>query len=93
MLGNLRKDDFIGNCHYRVLWLNEYLQKKKKFTIDSLYNNLLKKNNKIFNNIDVIQVHPIIYKNKNLLKDFEEVHKCDALEVSIQFFLGSIPIE
>ena len=42
MLGNLRKDDFIGNCHYRVLWLNEYLQ-KKKFTIDSLYNNLLKK--------------------------------------------------
>ena len=33
MLGNLRKDDFIGNCHYRVLWLNEYLQKKKNLQL------------------------------------------------------------
>ena len=85
VLGNLNADDFIGNCHYRVMWLNEYLKEKKKLTIDSLYNNFLKTNNKIFRNTDVIQVHPITYKNKNLLRDFEEVHKCDALEASIQF--------
>ena len=34
---------------------------------------------------EVIQVQPITFKSKNLIKDFEEVHKCDALNKSLEF--------
>ena len=84
-LSRMRDDDLIGNCHNRVLWLNQFQTKKKKFTSDTLFNNLLKKDNKLLSQSDVIQVQPITFENKNLLKDFEEVHKCDALEKSLEF--------
>ena len=82
---NLRDNDLIGNCHNRVLWLNQLQAEKKKFTLDTLFNNLLKKDNEILSKSDVIQVQPITFKNKNLLEDFEKVHKCDALEESLRF--------
>lgn len=83
-LSQLNNDDLIGNCHYRVLWLNELKNKKTKFTTANLYDNFLKEDNKILKNIDVIQVQPILY-SKNLLQDFKDVHNCDALSESLKF--------
>ena len=34
--------DWIGTCQYRKLWLNDLYNKKQKFSISSLYSNLLK---------------------------------------------------
>jgi len=82
---NLGDNDLIGNCHNRVLWLNELIEKKKKFTTESLFDNFLKLENDILNKNDVIQVQPIIFEQKNLFEDFEEIHKCDALKKSIEF--------
>jgi hypothetical protein len=86
-LKNLNKNDIIGNCHNRVLWLDKLIDQKQKFTTESLYKNLLSNNNHKLNEYDVIQVQPITFKNKNLLSDFEEVHKTDALKKSV-FFLN-----
>jgi len=82
---NLKKNDLIGNCHNRVLWLNKLYTKKQKFSPDSLYKNLLSKNNPELLESDVIQVQPITLKDKNLLSSFEQVHKTDALKVCVSF--------
>ena len=42
---NLSKNDLIGNCHNRVLWLNNMYSKKQKFLFGNLHSNLLKPNN------------------------------------------------
>ena len=36
-LNNISDDDWIGNCHYRKLWLNDLYDKKQKFSTKSLY--------------------------------------------------------
>ena len=72
---NLNKDDLIGNCHNRVLWLDNIYTEKQKFSLSNLYSNLLKPSNDIFDKSDVIQVQPIIFKRKSLLTDFDTVHK------------------
>lgn len=84
-IDNLDNNDLIGNCHNRVLWLNDLIEEKKKFTSETLFENFLKPENNIFKNTDVIQVQPITFKKKNLLEDFEEIHKCDALAKSIEY--------
>ena len=61
---NLNKDDLIGNCHNRVLWLNNIYHKNQKFLFSNLYSNLLKPENDIFNISDAIQVQPITFKKK-----------------------------
>ena len=40
-LSSMKKDDLIGNCHYRKLWLNNFYKKKQRFAFSSLYSNLL----------------------------------------------------
>ena len=67
-LKDLNDKDWIGNCHYRKLWLNNIYDKKQKLSVDSLYSNLLKHNNKVFMDCDVIQVQPIFLKNENFRK-------------------------
>ena len=39
-LSNLKDDDLIGNCHNRVLWLNEFKINKTMLTTESLFDNL-----------------------------------------------------
>ena len=51
---NLNKDDLIGNCHNRVLWLDNIYTEKQKFSLSNLYSNLLKPSNDIFDKSDVI---------------------------------------
>ena len=45
-LKNMDENDWIGTCHYRRLWLNNLYKEKQKFSINSLYDNLLKSDNK-----------------------------------------------
>ena len=85
VISSFSNSDLIGFCHYRKLWMNQNLSKKNKFSIKSIYSNLLLENNPILKNSDCIQVRPIIFKKKNLFEDFQEVHKCDILEQSINF--------
>ena len=62
-LKGMDDDDWIGTCEYRKLWLNDLYNKKQKFSISSLYSNLLKTDNKIFSSCNVILVQPTIFKN------------------------------
>lgn len=78
-------NDFIGFCHYRKLWLDYLKDEKNKMSIKSIYTDLLKNTNTIFDKTDVIQAQPILFKNKNLLEDFLIVHKNNILEKSIDF--------
>ena len=84
-LKGLNDDDWIGTCHYRKLWLNNLYDEKQKLSVDSLYSNLLKPNNKIFMDCDVIQVQPIFFKNETIFESFYKVHKNNALENCINF--------
>ncbi len=90
---NLNNEDLIGNCHNRVLWLNKLIMEKKKFTTQSLYENLLRSDNDILKNSDVVQVQPIKFKNKNLFEDFDEVHKSDLLRKSLNFLDKDLSIK
>jgi hypothetical protein len=82
---NMNKNDMIGNCHYRKIWLNKLHTKKQKFSYQSLYNSLLSEKNKDLSDTDVFQIQPIKFKNKTLLEDFEDVHESDMLFKSISF--------
>ncbi len=79
------KSSWVGICHYRKLWLNNCFQHKRKLSAESLYSGLLREDNKLFQENDVLQVQPIIFKNKSLLDDFKEIHKTDALEECLNF--------
>ena len=69
-IDNLDNNDLIGNCHNRVLWLNELIENKKKFTNDSLFENFLRQENSILKNTDVIQVQPITFEKKKFVRRF-----------------------
>ena len=73
-------NDWVGNCHYRKLWLNNLYDKKQKFSYKSLYSNLLSPSNPILFNCDVIQVQPIFLKKETVFQQFENVHKKNVLE-------------
>lgn len=85
-INKMDENDFIGNCHYRKLWLDNLYNKKQKTSIRSLHSKLFKFNEKNLINLDAIQVQPIIFKNKNLFEDFFEIHKTDILKKSLEFF-------
>jgi len=84
-LKNLNENDWIGTCHYRKLWLNNLYERKQKLSISSLHSNLLKPNNKIFADCDVVQVQPIFLKNETIFEQFEKVHKSKVLENCVNF--------
>lgn len=89
LINNFSKEDFIGFCHYRKLWLN-YLRSEKNFSKKSLNDYLLNKDNNIFYNYDAIQVQPINFKNRNLIEDFFLIHKNESLIKSLDFLKDPI---
>jgi hypothetical protein len=84
-INEFENDDFIGFCHYRKFWLNYTSNEKSKYSYRSLFDDLLNPSNNIFKNKDVIQVQPIVYKNRNLFEDFKIIHKTDILNKSLNF--------
>ena len=89
-INDMNDTDLIGFCHYRKLWMNTNVTNKNKLHFNSIYSKLLSENYVISNNINVIQVRPITFKNKSLLSDFEEVHNCKVLSESVKFFSNTI---
>ena len=75
-------NDWIGSCGYRKLWLNNLYEKKRILSVNSLYSNLLKHNNKIFMDCDVIQVQPIFLKNETI----EPLKPCCLLTLILLLF-------
>ena len=86
ILKNFDKNDLVGNCHYRKLWLNKKYENKQRGSSESLFKNLLDEKNPLLDEEKIFQVQPINFNNKNLLEDFKIIHKNDCLEKSI-FFL------
>jgi len=85
-LKNYKKNNWIGICHYRKLWLDSLHKKKNFFSFSSINDKLLSSNNKIFLKYDSVLVQPIIFKSKkNLLEDFNLVHGENVLEKVISF--------
>lgn len=84
-LKNKDKNDWIGSCHYRKLWLNDVYSKKQKFSFKSLYSNLLNADNQIFNDCEAVQVQPTVLKSETLLQQFDKVHKNKVLENCLNF--------
>ena len=85
VLKNKDANDWIGTCHYRKLWLNNIYNEKQKLSVKSLYSNLLRPDNKIFSDCDVIQVQPIVFKNETVYEQFNKVHKNNALRDCTNF--------
>ena len=69
----MRSNDLIGICHYRKLWLNKIFLKSKN---GLLYSNLLKAETLDKQNVESVQVQPIIFKNKTLL-GFKQIHQTE----------------
>lgn len=92
LIKDFNKEDYIGFCHYRKLWLNN-LSENKFFSYKSIYDSLLKTDNKLFSNTDIFQVQPIIFKKRNLLEDFFIVHNNNALKETLDFLEEPIRTE
>ena len=69
-LKKMDKNDFVGTCQHRLLWLNEHYNQKQKYSTSSLYSKLLRPDNLIFNRNDLIHLNGISYKKKNIYEDF-----------------------
>lgn len=86
----MSRGDWLGTCNYRKLWLNKCFNNKQKFSISSLYSNLLQLNNNIFDNSDAIQVQPIIFEKETVLQQFESVHGKNILRECAEFLDGKL---
>ena len=79
-LENFKDDDWIGTCEYRKFWLNNLYLKKQKYSIKSLYSNLLKTNNLIFKKCEAVLVQPIKFKIETINQQFNKTHNIDILK-------------
>ena len=82
-LSDMSKNDMIGICHYRKLWLDDIYKKKQKYSFSNLYSKLLKINS--LSNYDSIQVQPIVFKNRTLIEDFKIIHGTNILEETLDY--------
>ncbi len=84
-INQMHAEDFIGSCEHRLLWLDKLYEEKQKYSFDSLYSKLLSPKNKVFEEIDLIQLKPTTFKNRTVLEDFEECHNTKILRDMIEF--------
>ena len=89
-LKKMDKKSWVGTCNYRKLWLNKSYSHKQKFSVSSLYSNLLEQNNTIFDNSEAVQVQPIIFKNETVLQQFEKVHGNNIIRECVDFLDGKL---
>ena len=47
VIKNMNANDWVGTCHYRRFWLNNFYKRRQKLNISSLYSNLLKPDNNL----------------------------------------------
>lgn len=80
LMNNYDKKSLIGFCQYRRLWLNGLFDKKQKNNLSSLYSNLLRNNNELLNSSESILLQPTVFKNINLIQDFDNLYGKNILE-------------
>ena len=88
---NFSKNDWIGFCQHRRLWLNDLFEKKQYKNTTSLYSNLLNPQNKIFLNADSILLQPTIFRKQTLLTQFNEIYGDKIIENCVS--LMNDPVE
>lgn len=79
-LKNFSKNDWIGFCQYRRLWLNKYFEKKQYNNFTSLYSNLLDVKNKIFLDTKSILIQPTYFQEQTLLSQFNKIYGDKIIE-------------
>jgi hypothetical protein len=79
------KNDWIGFCQYRRLWLDEFLKNKQKFSTAKLFSKLLKNDNQIFDNSESILLQPILFKSDSLRTQFEKNYGSKILKDCLDF--------
>ena len=79
------ENDWVGSCQYRRLWINQLYNKKQKFSVSSLYSNLLDPNNEIFLNCDAIQLQPTIFKKETVHEQFNKIYGKNIIDDCINF--------
>ena len=71
-LNKFKKDDWIGFCHYRRFWLNDFYDQNHKIK-SSLYSKLLINNEK-FEKTEVILAQPTKLKRETIIDHFINNH-------------------
>ena len=84
-MSNFKKDEWIGFCQYRRLWLNDLFESKQKTNISSLYSNLLNPNNEIFSECNAILLQPTIISRRNLNSEFESIYGDNTISKCVDF--------
>ena len=82
---NFDQDDWIGFCQYRRLWLDNLYKEKQRKNITSLYSNLLKNENNIFQKVDTILLQPTYLNNQSLLNQFDNIYGKNILSSCVNF--------
>ena len=88
-LKKFKSDDWVGFCQYRRLWLNNFFEKKQRKNFTSLYSNLLKTDNEIFEKSQSILLQPTIFSKLNLIEQFDQLYGQNILNNCIDFEIGS----
>ena len=74
LIKNFNKNDWLGFCQYRRLWLNNLFENKQSSSFSSIYTNLLQEENIIFNNTESILLQPTIFKRDTLFQQFDKIY-------------------
>ncbi len=78
-LNKLDRDDWIGFCQYRRLWLSDLYNKKQSLSFKSLYSNLLKSDVNFKSSIEAFLLQPTVFSNQNLIKQFDFLYGKNTL--------------
>ena len=73
-LKNLDKKSKIGFCQHRRLWLNDLFNEKQKKSFNSLFSQLLTEDNQRLKSSETILIQPTIFKNENLIQQFDKLY-------------------
>ncbi|MDB9760730.1 DUF4422 domain-containing protein [Pelagibacteraceae bacterium] len=73
-------NDWIGTCQHRRLWLNDLLNKKQKTSYLSLFSQLIKNENNIFDNCESVLLQPTLFKKDTVQEQFQKNYGSEVLE-------------
>lgn len=74
LIKNFNENDWIGFCQYRRLWLNDLFEEKQKYNFSSVYSNLLKEDNLIFDKAESILLQPTVFYKDTLFQQFDKIY-------------------
>ena len=84
-MNEINENDWVGFCQYRRLWLNELIATKQKYSLKSLFSNLLKKDNEIFSSSNAVLLQPTIISRQNLKEQFDIIYGENIIDQCVNF--------